>query len=651
MRLWAKELLDYLHVPTWDASCQGPFDPCAWVNLPAECGTTPLDIFNTGGGGVQIRTQNCTWLFSDGCELYLPGGITFPDGSSIMSAPKALSITDGTHSVTGVTEINFDGAMVSGTSPNGIVTISSGGVTSVGMSVPSAFSVSPSTITSSGTFTITGAGNSSQYVNGAGALASISGLLSGTTNYIPYFSSTTSLVSGPLYVSGTNVALNTTNFLKVGAKDNATTAGGTTSVPSFTISNVSGVVAYSAQINDGSSDKRVAYFVNGVDSLWGHSFTQSSGSAYTYGIWMSTNRVLSLAGNGNMILRTSNISGDFTDTGYKLDVFGTLRVASAVTFSSIPSGSTSSLVYYNTATGAISYNATMPSGYTLGDTLYGNNASGLSALSGNTTTANKFLSQTGTGSVSAAPIWFDLFNTANTWSARQTFSASTPTLFTYTNASLGTSGVAITHLNSYASTAGNGNGAQWALTDSLSGKTISTVRLGYQSNSAGTIAGYVTFGIVNEQYSGSTVNPYFTIDGGRGMNASFVPLQILGGGNTATGIPSANPAAYLDVVGSFAAGISLTTSSMSLGDGHCTILCSAATGAINITLPQIAGRERRIYTIKKIDSSANVVTVYASSGEYVEGPNPSFPLPTTQFSSITVQAFNSNKTWYIIGKV
>ena len=50
-------------------------------------------------------------------------------------------------------------------------TIPSPGVTSVGMTVPSAFNVTPSTITSSGTFVITGAGLASQYVRGDGSLA------------------------------------------------------------------------------------------------------------------------------------------------------------------------------------------------------------------------------------------------------------------------------------------------------------------------------------------------------------------------------------------------------------------------------------------------------------------------------------------------
>ena len=43
--------------------------------------------------------------------------------------------------------------------------------------------------------------------------------------------------------------------------------------------------------------------------------------------------------------------------------------------------------------------------YTLGDTVYSSAANTLSALAGNTTTTKKFLTQTGTGSASAAPAW------------------------------------------------------------------------------------------------------------------------------------------------------------------------------------------------------------------------------------------------------
>jgi hypothetical protein len=49
-------------------------------------------------------------------------------------------------------------------------TITTGTVESVGLSMPAAFSVSNSPVTISGTLTVTGAGTTSEYVDGTGAL-------------------------------------------------------------------------------------------------------------------------------------------------------------------------------------------------------------------------------------------------------------------------------------------------------------------------------------------------------------------------------------------------------------------------------------------------------------------------------------------------
>lgn len=48
---------------------------------------------------------------------------------------------------------------------------------------------------------------------------------------------------------------------------------------------------------------------------------------------------------------------------------------------------------------------TVPNAVTLGDVWYGSAASTISALAGNVTSTKKFLTQTGTGAVSAAPVW------------------------------------------------------------------------------------------------------------------------------------------------------------------------------------------------------------------------------------------------------
>ncbi len=57
------------------------------------------------------------------------------------------------------------------------------------------------------------------------------------------------------------------------------------------------------------------------------------------------------------------------------------------------------------------------SSYTLGDTLYASASNTLSKLPGNTSATQKFLSQTGTGSASAAPVWSTISGSSVTGSA------------------------------------------------------------------------------------------------------------------------------------------------------------------------------------------------------------------------------------------
>ena len=63
-----------------------------------------------------------------------------------------------------------------------IASLFGAGLTSVGMVVPSGFTVSPASLTSSGTFTIAGAGTTAQYLRGDGTLATFPSL----TVYVPY---------------------------------------------------------------------------------------------------------------------------------------------------------------------------------------------------------------------------------------------------------------------------------------------------------------------------------------------------------------------------------------------------------------------------------------------------------------------------------
>lgn len=69
---------------------------------------------------------------------------------------------------------------------------SAGTVTSVGLSMPNAFTVSSSPITTSGTIAVTGAGTSSQYIKGDGTL----GTFPSITGYVPYTGATNNVDIG-----------------------------------------------------------------------------------------------------------------------------------------------------------------------------------------------------------------------------------------------------------------------------------------------------------------------------------------------------------------------------------------------------------------------------------------------------------------------
>ena len=79
----------------------------------------------------------------------------------------------------------------------------------------------------------------------------------------------------------------------------------------------------------------------------------------------------------------------------------------------------------------------------------------------------------------------------------------------------------------------------------------------------------------------------------------------------------------------------------------CTVLANAATGNVTITLPTSVGATGRTYAVKKIDSSANVVTIATTSSQTID----SFTTEVLarQFDAVQVQSDGSN--WFIISFV
>jgi hypothetical protein len=126
------------------------------LNIPTPAAATFSSLTTTG---------------SSGASTLITGVLNVPAYtlSGLGGQPLATNLT----SLSGLTyaATSFVKMTAAGTFALDTNTYLTSAVTSIGMTVPSAFNVTPSTITSSGTFAITGAGVASQYVRGDGTLA------------------------------------------------------------------------------------------------------------------------------------------------------------------------------------------------------------------------------------------------------------------------------------------------------------------------------------------------------------------------------------------------------------------------------------------------------------------------------------------------
>jgi len=65
--------------------------------------------------------------------------------------------------------------------------------------------------------------------------------------------------------------------------------------------------------------------------------------------------------------------------------------------------------------------------------------------------------------------------------------------------------------------------------------------------------------------------------------------------------------------------VTLVSSNTLLDETYGTVLVDASLGPVEITLPSVANGFVKIYNIKKIDSSSNVVTISPQTGETLDG--------------------------------
>ena len=129
--------------------------------------TTAIKIDDGGGNYVQVISSNILMEDSSGNALSV-----YPDSMTIQNPSFGAGTIKATALANNVTfELPNKAAGTQTFAMLSDIGAGSGTVTSVGLSMPSAFSVASSPITTSGTIAVTGAGLSSQYVRGDGSLA------------------------------------------------------------------------------------------------------------------------------------------------------------------------------------------------------------------------------------------------------------------------------------------------------------------------------------------------------------------------------------------------------------------------------------------------------------------------------------------------
>lgn len=281
---------------------------------------------------------------------------------------------------------------------------SGSGLTSVGLSLPSAFTVTNSPLTSNGVLNVIGAGTTAQYIRGNGTLATTD------TGMIPnFYLKVRSLVTGtsPITFNQTTGAIGISNANTSGTKGAASFSS------SYFTDNGSGLIGLTLPINAGSctncnltlgADGRVNLYSNGsggsgsgVDTMYR---TAGVDSIY-FTINGGAQRAIkdSTGGAGGTVTNVSGTTNRITVTNPTttpvIDIAATyVGQTSITTLGTIATG-----VWNGTAIGA-TFGGTGQTTVTTGDLLYGSATNTWSKLA-DIATGNALIS----GGVTTAPSW------------------------------------------------------------------------------------------------------------------------------------------------------------------------------------------------------------------------------------------------------
>lgn len=194
-----------------------------------------------------------------------------------------------------------------------------------------------------------------------------------------------------------------------------------------------------------------------------------------------------------------------------------------------------------------------------------------------------------------------------------------------------------------------------------------TITAGTGLNGGGNLASNVTIDLANTSvtagtYGSNTQVAQITIDAqGRITSASNVAISGGGGGGSGGNVVTAiatitsgteigwsnNSAAILSWENNSSQIIAWANNIYNVTANNATILVNCAVEAFTTLLPSAASLTGQQYKIKKIDNSANAVTVSTTSSQTIDNAL-TYPL-STQYQSVTLQSDGSN--WWITAKV
>jgi len=193
-----------------------------------------------------------------------------------------------------------------------------------------------------------------------------------------------------------------------------------------------------------------------------------------------------------------------------------------------------------------------------------------------------------------------------------------------------------------------------------------TITAGTGLSGGGNLASNITINLANTavtagNYGSTTQVAQITIDAqGRITSAANVAITGGGGGsggNVVTAIAtitsgteigwSNNSAAILSWQNNSSQIIAWANAQYAVSANNATILVNYPSAPFGVVLPTAASITGQQFKIKKIDSSANAVTVSTTSSQTIDN-SLTYPL-STQYQSVTLQSDGSN--WWITAKV